>query len=335
MKTFYRFLIFLLSPVGLQANVAQPGIYNAGGNGIFTPAFPQDSAAFQKIQMLREEVYVQVYPGFAVVKGCYWMLNTTDKRVQMNVGYPMNPQKGSDIGFRTVGFQCDSLARLQVRIDGSKHPELRMQPDPDFGQWYVWDMDFAPKDTLLIEVFFIVNTNEAGVRQGYNGKQLNGFVYVLETGATWKQPIRQGWVGLQLMDGLDFDDVDGLWPDSVFQVNAAQRMIVRSFQDLSPKPDDNLVLTYGKVLNGFDFKSVVSRADQLYTAVEAFSKSLPQRLALTERRFDNPFEISGWSWLEWMALLVLAVPVLVVGAMVWFFVRRSRHRSRSNIDPLR
>lgn len=74
-------LILLFSPFFLLANIAQPGIYNAGGNGVFSPVFPQDSAAFQKIQMVREEVYVQVYPGFAVVKGCYWMYNTTDETI--------------------------------------------------------------------------------------------------------------------------------------------------------------------------------------------------------------------------------------------------------------
>ncbi len=334
MKRCTGLFLLLAFPIFLRANVAQPGIYNAGGNGTFSAVFPQDSAAFQKIQMVREEVYVQVYPGFAVVKGCYWMYNATDETIRMRAGYPLRSSNDNDIGGLAVDFDLDSLSALRVLANGQSVGVPGILPDPEFGRWYVWNMAFAPRDTTLIEVFFIVNTNDAQVRQGYNGKQRNGFVYVLETGATWKQPIRQGWVGLQLMDGLDFDDVDGLWPDSVFRVNAPQRMIVRPFQDLSPKPEDNIILTYGKTMNRFDFESIVRRADQLYAAVEVFSKSDAQRLDLSERRFDDPFEVGGWSWMEWMALLVLGVPVLAVALLVWFFVRRARRR-RSNIDPLR
>lgn len=332
MKKLSLLLALLASALSLVANVAQPGLRNAGGNGHFTPVFSEDSAAFQQIQMVREQVCVQIYPGFAVVKGSYWLYNTAEKPVQLKVGYPLNAREGSEIGIRLVGFWLDSLAQLRVRIDGLPRANLYARPDESIGQWYVWDMAFAPRDTVLVEVFFMVNTNEASVTQGYDHKYPNGFVYLLETGATWRQPIREGWIGLQLMDGLNFSDVDGLWPDSVFGVNKMHKTIVWAFRDLSPTPEDNIVLTYGKSLDNFDFEAIVRNADALYAAAETFSTSAPETWQLTPRHFDNPFEVGGVSWVGVVLVAIVVAPVLVVAGVIFLVVRWARRRAKSNVD---
>lgn len=334
---FYTVFFLLAGAAPSLANIAQPGLWNAGGNGRFVPVFAEDSAAFRQIQMVREQVCVQVYPGFAVVKGSYWLWNTSEKPLRLKIGYPMNARDSRESTRGLVNFWVDSLASLQVRINGLSAPSPLLRPDDDIGQWYVWDLAFGPRDTALVEVFFIVDTNHASVLQGYDHKYPNGFVYLLESGATWRQPIREGWIGLQLMDGLDFGAVDGLAPDSVFGVNKMHKTIVRSFTDLSPTTDDNIVLTYGKSLEKFDFEAVVRRADALFAAVEAFSKSSPETWELTPQKFEDPFTVGGISWVGLIAVLIVAMPVLLVAVVVFLVLRfvRRRSRAKSNIDSLR
>src|SRR5205085_12004918 len=82
--------------------------------------------------------------------------------------------------------------------------------------WYTWENSFPPQDSTHITVYFIVNTNNTTVREGYNTDERNGFIYILETGATWKQPIREGEIKIQLMNDLELEDIEGISPDSIF-----------------------------------------------------------------------------------------------------------------------
>lgn len=65
MRHILFFALLCMAPV-LLANVAQPGIWQAGGAGAFTPLFAEDSSAFRQVQMVREQVDIQLYPGFSV-----------------------------------------------------------------------------------------------------------------------------------------------------------------------------------------------------------------------------------------------------------------------------
>jgi hypothetical protein len=87
--TLFIFL-FCILPLKAFSNAAQPGFWNAGGTGTFSLLYPQDLEQFQKIQMVKEKVSIQLYKGYAVVKGEYWMYNDTKDSIRINVGYPLN-----------------------------------------------------------------------------------------------------------------------------------------------------------------------------------------------------------------------------------------------------
>jgi hypothetical protein len=90
MKSFYLSIILFFVPFVMLGNAAMPGMWSTGHGGRFIPLFKEDSVHLGKIQMQRELVLINLYPGFAAVKGEYWMYNTTDKPVTMRVGYPIN-----------------------------------------------------------------------------------------------------------------------------------------------------------------------------------------------------------------------------------------------------
>lgn len=330
MKSLLLFLA-LMAPLALRANVAQPGLYRAGGGTTFEPAFPEDSVAFRQVQMIKERVFVQLYPGFAVVKGTYWLMNTASRSVDMKVGYPLRSTQNTEIGGRRLDFETGAPVEFRVRIDGQ---QAAVQQDAPSG-WEIWSVRFPAGDTVQIDVFFITNTNEASVLDGYKHQSANGFLYLLESGISWKQPIRDGQITLQLMGGLGLKNVKGLWRDTLYRADAARKILVRSFHDLSPTPADNVIVTYGKPLPNFDFEASRRDTATLYQRIEAFSVSAPDAGPFVARRFDDPFEVGGIDWVPLVVLLSLFAPALLLGLVIFLLARWLRRRRGSKINPLR
>jgi hypothetical protein len=280
-------LLCLALPFSAFSNAAQPGIWSAGGAGTFFLYYPEDSTAFQQVQMVQELVKIQLYPGFAVVKGVYQMHNPTAETISMRVGYPVNASyDASDNGWlREIRF--DDLYSLRVRVRG-KPVEFERVTDMD--DWYVWETTFLPGDITTLEVDFIVPTNGARVLEGYSSRDVNAFIYLVESGATWKQPIGKGTIMVQLMDGLTLDDVRGVGPPEYFLANDSLRLMVWSFEDLSPTGDDNPVITYGKPVEDFDFSAVIAKSDEYYRAIDQLNHREAMNLSLEPRDFGNPFD---------------------------------------------
>ena len=90
---------------------------------------------------------------------------------------------------------------------------------PFSDNWIVWQMFFAPRESQTIEVYFIVNTNDAKVRSGYNLEYRNAFIYLLESGSVWHQPIEKGNFYMQLKDGLKLKNLQGLSNGFNFKFN--------------------------------------------------------------------------------------------------------------------
>ncbi len=297
------FLLFI--HICLFANAAQPGLWQAGGTGGFTLLFEEDSAFYKRIQMQKERVSIQLHKGYAVVKGEYWMYNHSDEEIEMNAGYPINAsyathKNSSDL----TQIMFDEMYGLQVHIDNEEKEfkELELLNDnkeldiDNFGEskWYVWENKFKPKGITKIEVRFILNTNSASVREGYDGKNYNGFIYVLETGATWKPPIGQGEIIIQLMDGLNKKDIQGVSSTFNYKYDKNLKIIHTSFENLEPSHEDNIAITYADRLEDFNFSEVLNKRDQLFESINDLSKtkinSDSEAIA-----FDSPFDIPNTS----------------------------------------
>lgn len=215
-------LIISFCTVLSYSNVAQPGLWNAGGMGNFSLMYPEDSLSYRKIQMADEKISIQLYRGYAVVKGIYKMYNDTKDTVRIKTGYPLNGSyDGETDNYKRAEIRFDSLYGLDVKINNLPAEIISEPADSSQGyshndNWYIWNNIFSPEDTTVITVYFIVNTNNTSIRQGYTKDHFNGFIYVLETGSTWKQPIKSGEIRIQTMDDIITQDIKGIKPDSVF-----------------------------------------------------------------------------------------------------------------------
>lgn len=320
------------------ANVAQPGMWNAGGTGDFSLLFQEDSSDYQKIQMIEEQVNIQLYPGFAVVKGQYQLLNHSTDTVDIRIGYPINSSfenfihgsNGFDIRFDDLYALKSTINKVPVLIK-----ESPIEEDYDTKNWYTWNAKFAPQSTTLCEVWFIVNTNNTFVRRGYGGEEVNGFVYLLETGATWKPPIGKGEIRIHFDPAINMKKMRGLRPNDIFRWNEDERILKYNFTNLKPKSSDNLFINYGKKIDNFDFSKATNNAQIYFDKIDQFSTQNLEKLTWETKSFGNPLDAkSGGGWIVGVVFMLgifgpfILLGILIVFLMYWYF--KKKHQKLNN-----
>ncbi|MFK7771188.1 MAG: hypothetical protein AB8F94_03575 [Saprospiraceae bacterium] len=316
-------LLFFLQNFSF-GNIAQPGMWQAGGMGNFSLLYAQDSSAFQKIQMVNERVSILLYPGFAVVKGEYWMHNDTDSTLTIKTGYPINSSSESR-GRTLMQVQFEELYGLKVLVNNIETPLLTEQKDEN---WYIWNNTFPQKTTTKIVVYFLMDTNQAQVLQGYTKDYSNGFVYLLETGAIWKQPIIKGEIRIQTKDDLKIKNIRGTFPQGFFNTNSSEQILQGQFTNLSPTAQNNIVISYGKKLENFDFKKTLESQAKYFLAVDELSQLNLGGLKFTFHHFDDPFEIPVFDGIRptglfsWITLIFYFVVALISALVLRFIYKR-------------
>lgn len=337
---FLLTLFLLLTAASIVANVAQPGIWNAGGMGNFSLLFPDDSLAYKKIQMTDEKVSIQLYKGYAVVKGVYKMYNDTKDIVKIKTGYPLNVNfKSNANDIHRADIRFDSLYGLDVMINSVpvkiiSEPSETVSENSQNDNWYVWQNTFAPEDTTVITVYFIVNTNNNFVRKGYSKDKFNGFIYILETGSTWKQPIINGEIRIKLEDEIKLDDIKGIKPDSVFKFNfnnnkdENNNLLQYKFKSITPSYSDNIIITYAENAEDFNFAEILSKKDFLYKSIDDFSELKINSAGLKGKKFKSPYEVesSGWESLSIFLISFFVIIIIIFVAVLVFIVKRIRRK---------
>lgn len=348
MKTIHKLLATVLLLIAVTpsqkvfANASQPGVWNAGGT-VYTMLYPEDSLTFKKVQMQQERIYIQLYKGYAVVKGVYLFRNTTNEKLNFKMGYPVNGiYSGGDIDLNQITL--DSLSRFKIKTKNEWLPLLEQQ-NGDYGKissfsdnWKVWEMAFAPEESQTVEVYFIVNTNNAGVRKGYNSERKNAFIYLLESGSVWHQPIEQGNFYVQLMDGLTPEDIKGISQGFGFRYNAIHQLFAGTKTRFSPTSKDNLVVTYHEHNEHFVFEKALLQTENLFSKIDEMSQSALETLTYTDVQTGDPYEVESTFWGAFPGLLTLfvvfapfiigfiAVVIIIWAIFKWRRIRRKNKR---------
>ena len=337
MQKSILFVVFsLITIVSLFGNIAQPGIRNAGGSAGISLLFPKDSSGLKKVQMQKEKIDIQLYRGYAVVRGEYWMYNSSNDSLNIKTGYPLNANYNTYKGpSNLTEISFGEIYGLKVLINGqaavieqegitSDIPAIfSYEADGEKAQWYIWNNQFPAQSTTRIVVYFLVNTNESNVLRGYDKEHYNSFIYVLETAASWKLPIKEGQVNIQLMDGMDLKEVRGGSPDSIFRYNADQRIFTYSFENLYPDRESNIVITYDEHQPDFDFSKIMDRKQSLFQAIDRFSSQQLRLSSFSRIQLNSPFEISSMESKAVGLLFYLMIygPVLLATIILFIIIR--------------
>ncbi len=333
------------------ANASQPGIWGAGGK-VYTMLYPEDSLAFKKVQMQQERIFIQLYKGYAVVKAWYQFKNTTSEQLRFKMGYPVNGiYNGGEVDLNQV--HLDSLGSFKIFAE-QKPLEIVRQPITDANgeinynqnervstfseNWYVWQMDFAPNQTQEVVVYFIVETNNAGVTRGYERENYNAFIYLLESGSVWKNPIERGDFYMQLQDGLTANKVQGMSQNFGFKFNDNQTCFWGQKLNFTPTPTDNLVVTYAEKMETFNFNSVLLKSETLYQNIDKFSQLDFQNLSFSNYNAKSPYEVETTFWGAFpfiLTILVIVLPVLIglvvaviIVVLVVRFIKRKKIKNQ-------
>lgn len=329
---FVLFCLFFAYGESLP-NAAAPGFYNPGAGGEIQLFYPQDSIALVNIQMQSEQITIQLYEGFAVVRGEYFMYNHSDSALHLHTGYPINHYYDHE----DFHITTDSLHALQVFVNEQEMQVGSLAQDPELhdkaynlSNWYVWETEFAPRKITKITIFYIVNTNQATVRQGYNLDRVQGFAYLLESGQGWAKKIDKGRVFVQLMQDLTLESIQGIKPDSVFRADSSRKALFFYFSDLEPTPNHNIYIRYSTQKEDFDMQAVLNNAQNYYEKIkqvkipETYSPALPP--------FYPPdllkvYDKSGGGMLQIIAM-ALGIPILLIILLIILIVWLVRRRNR-------
>lgn len=343
------FTAFLLITITLAqktfANAAQPGIWNAGGT-VYTMLYPEDAITFKKVQMQQERIFIQLYKGFAVVKGTYVFKNTTNEHLQFKMGYPINGiYSGGENDLNQIIL--DSLSQFKIKannkwlsLEKENHPEINTNTqniNAFSDNWKVWQMQFAPNEIQKVEVYFIVNTNEARIRKGYNIEKRNAFIYLLESGSVWKNNIEKGEFYIQLMNGLTPENVQGISNGFGFKFNTQYQIFAGQKTNFSPTPKDNLIINYSEFNENFSFEKVIKQTNELFVKIDQMSQLSFESLTYSNIKLGNPYEVE--STIEGalpglLTLFVIFAPFIIgflgIGIAVWVIVKWIRLKKKIN-----
>lgn len=333
----YSILLFcyFLLPFFTLGNAAMPGVWQTGFGGRFLPLIAADSSNYGKIKMQSELVLIDLYNGFSVVKGTYYMYNEQDTAVEMYTGYPQHGDYNQDIvkniiigdapfnmkvlvnGFEVISAVYNDSSISANNLSTTTAPVIHA--NRNYQNWYLWKMKFAPKKITTITVYFLTNNSRAKLTSGYSKSKGHAFGYVLESGKAWAGNIDTGNIFIRMMDGITLKNIAGILPDSTIKVNTEK--LAYSFINKDPSPTDNLLIWYNKDLDSIAFTQNVLPKTGIYFAainnfpVNDFANSRSwQMVSLTDFKPED-------SGLGKLVIGLLIGGVLIVAIVIWLMIK--------------
>ncbi len=331
-STFFTCILF---PFPASGNAAQPGMWNTGTGHEFIPLIAEDSMVVGKIRMVKEEISILLFPGFAVVRGEYEMQNLTDSGIFMTVGYPVNGEISQD---EIQYLMFDDLYAIRIYVNDSMISAGMQTLDDTLlqnsrnhiwgtSEWYTWKMNFRSGQNSRIRVYFIVNTNNSLIRDGYFKTNSNGFSYILESGKAWAGTIGSGEIRISLRGGLKANDIQGILPAGSFSWDKGSRM-TRTFTDLEPEMQSNVVIRYAKRMDDFDFDAILKKQNEYFASADSLFL-IPWKPEEFEVFTAADFRVPGIVETvgDWAKNLVLNVTIgAIVLALIIYLALRYRNR---------
>lgn len=321
-------LICLLLSCGLLAQ-EQPtqDLWNTGAVGQIVP-MDEIRAAEQDVSLLSERVWVDLFPGFGVVRSVFRFSNQTDMPIRLKIGYPVRGQFQTSI---PALAHFDDARGLKVSIDGQvimtqteEGPSNGHDPNPFIYQ--VWDQTFLPDTVTTITVESVVPTQFSRLASGEKFATGNAFGISLQGAEAWDGPIGQLQVLIRLNGRLMLADIRGLVPDSAFTGNLGHLQLDRTA--LEPGPGDNLIVWYNGAPADYPFeKKVTPMLEPLRVSMDTFPVTAFGDPAFQLiRRTDFDLAAGGLTLAGILYFIMFFAPWVILIGFVVFMLRGKRKR---------
>jgi len=335
MKKTLALLLFCL--VGFAAFAKKnelPGIWNAGAGGQPYPISPADSIHYGKIRIQKQLILVNLYAGFAVVKGEYSFTNTSNQPILMQIGYPAGgifPQRIVEHVFfeDIVNFRVLSNGQpvnTYKLSDSGKNNPVRIGIGPDsttteISDWHVWTQAFPAGTVTTITVYYITQNNLARFKKGDESRDANAFGYFLESGKAWGGTITGGQILVKLNDKLSLNNIQGLLPEN--EIMGDMQHLQYSFTNLEADPKKHLLIWYDGAPPDYKFdKKVLPSTDTLYRMMDNFPLSEfndPAFKAIARKNFN--LAASGLTLAGILYFLMFFMPWILLAVVIFFLLK--------------
>jgi len=297
-------------------------LWNTGAVGQVMP-MDEITVVEQGVTLISERVWVDLFPGFGVVRSVFKFSNQTDMPIRLKIGYPVRGDFQTDI---PALAHFDDARGLRISVDGqaviTRTEEGRSNghdPNPFIHQ--VWDQTFPPDTVKTITVESVVPTQLSRLTSGGNFATGNAFGFSLQGAESWDGPIGQLQVLIRLNGGLMLADVRGLVPDSTFIGNLGHLQLDRS--NLEPGSADNMVVWYNGAPADYPFeKKVTPMLEPLRVSMDTFPVTAFNDTAFQPiRRNDFDVAAGGLTFMGILYFIMFFAPWVI---LIWFVVSMLR-----------
>jgi hypothetical protein len=304
--------------------------------GTAAQIIPMDdlSVTPQEISLIREKVWVDLFPGFAVVKSVFTFSNQTDQALTIKIGYPVRGQFPTAI---PALAHFDDARGLKISVDGQivsiESEEGRSNGnDPSPFTYQVWEQTFQPDTATTITVESIIPTQFSRLASGERFSTGNAFGISLQGAEAWDGPIGHLQVLVRLNGGLMLADIRGLIPDSSFIGNLGHLQFDQT--NMEPDSTDNLLVWYNGAPADYPFeKKVTPMLEPLRNSMDTFPVTAfndPAFQPLQHRDFD--VAAGGITLASVLYFIMFFTPWVILIGFVVFILRGKRKRKATDIN---
>lgn len=264
MKIIFFTAFFISLLIHVSAGV-EWGITNPGVTSIFQPVLVEDTAAARMISILNQEIRIDVFQGYVVVRADYWFNNPTDENITILTGLPSCYDKADDCTnyywMRIMINKSAPTAPSLLSLDSIEHPKgKKVLQDGQNTRWQTWITTFQPGVTQVTLNYGIAT----GAEWNKNGTTTKGnaFIYRFSSYTWWRTDANHGEMWLRMNDGYVTKDILGLLPDKKFL--AGNSIVHAFFKDVVNDSTQAILLWYRKLDDAAIVPSHVSWEKQFY-----------------------------------------------------------------------
>lgn len=326
------FLLSIFNDLHAQKSTSQD-LWNTGAAAQIIP-MDELPVTPQEISLSREKVWVDLFPGFAVVKSVFTFSNQTDQTLSIKIGYPVRGQFPTAI---PALAHFDDARGLKISVNGQPVSTRAEQGrsngnDPSPFTFRVWDQTFPPDSLTTITVESILPTQFSRLVGGERFSTGNAFGISLTGAEAWDGPIEQLQVLIRLNGGLMLADIRGLIPDSSYIGNLGHLQVDKT--NLEPDSTDNLVIWYNGAPADYPFeKKVTPMLEPLRSSMDTFPVTAfndPAFQPLQRRDFD--VAAGGITLASVLYFIMFFTPWVILIGFVVFIMRGKRKRKATDIN---
>lgn len=305
-------------------------LWNTGAVGQVMP-MDEIPVVEQGVSLTSERVWVDLFPGFGVVRSVFRFSNQTDMPIRVKTGYPVRGQFPTTI---PALAHFDDARGLKISVDGQTIATRREEGrsnghDPNPFTYQVWDQTFPPDSVTTIMVESVVPTQFSRLASGEKFATGNALGISLQGAEAWDGPVGQLQVLIRLNGRLMLADIRGLVPDSAFIGNLGHLQLDKT--NLEPGPKDNMIVWYNGAAADYPFeKKVTPMLEPLRVSMDTFPVTAFNDPAFQQiRRNDFDLAAGGLTLAGILYFIMFFAPWVI---LIWFVVSMLRGKRKRKAD---